>query len=77
VSEQDTPFSQEELETLILALARGHGAKGVTQEDIDTMCNWAIEARVAASLLAAALEGRVRLRAEGGEIRFYSPETQE
>lgn len=71
------PFTDDERDRLIMALAHGSAPGGFTAEDAKRVMDWAYEAAVAAALLRLVLSDRVYLKIAGGEVCFVSPDSPE
>jgi hypothetical protein len=66
-----------EVDRLILALVRGSGDLGASEQDIETVCDWALRLPETNRALMMVLDGKLWLRVYGphskGEISFIAP----
>ncbi len=65
-------FTQEELETLVVATIRGHGGEA-TREQLDAVAAWAEGVRVEAMLLGLVLAEGCMVKMEDGEAWVEVP----
>jgi hypothetical protein len=66
-------LSQEEVNRLVVYVIKYAGRAGVPEPDIEAIYDWAIEARLNATLLSQALNGQIAVSVKDGDICFALP----
>jgi hypothetical protein len=61
-------FSDEELKTMIQAVA--HGQESFTEEDVDKVYDWALKTRLDVAFLELVLSGKLAINTQGKEFIF-------
>ncbi len=65
----------DELRVLVRRLLETRGAPGASRDEIEQVCNWAIETRTAALMLAMVLDGQLTVDVNiNGEVVCGLPE---
>lgn len=72
--DQDGVFTSEEIQALIISLAKSRGERGFTEEECFEWIKWAQSQRIGSSIVDLVIKGYVDVHWEGSEPTFTTSE---